>query len=145
MTQGPRDIVHGLSCLLASVSSGNSKSLALLQSKMTATNGRFQRIPRLIELEDDLDRSPVSLEAVSANSPTETSSERETEQLRSAPIPAPFWHTQNASDGAMESFWLNGTGLPESIRAGFLSHVDHPALDAVPFREQEMPWSFGIT
>lgn len=145
MTQGPRDIVHGLSCLLTSVSSGNSKSLALLQSKMAATNGRFQRIPRLIELEDDLDRSPVSLEPVSANSPSETSSERETEQLRPAPIPAPFRHKQKASDGSTANFWRNGTGLPESIRAGFLSHEDHLALDAIPFREQEMPWSFGIT
>lgn len=145
MTQGPRDVVHGLSRLLASVSSRNSKSLALLQDKMAATNWRFQQIPRLIEVEDDLARSPVSLEPTLANSPTETSSELETKQLRPAPTSASFQHTHKASDGSTTNFWLNGTGLPESVRDEFLNHVGHLALDAAPFREHKMPWNFGIT
>jgi hypothetical protein len=71
MTQGPHDIFHGLSYLLASLSGGQSKSLTLLQAKMATTNMPFQQIPRLIELEDDLVRNPVSLESAFGNYPTE--------------------------------------------------------------------------
>ena len=77
MTQGPRDIFHGFSCLLASLSGGQSKSLALLQGKMASANVPFQQIPRFIELKEDVIPSPDSVEPVKAISPTDLSYELE--------------------------------------------------------------------
>ena len=112
---------------------------------MATTNNRFQQIPRLIELEDSPARSPASLAPTSANSLTETSSEPETEQLNRAPTSTPFW-LHKASNDCMTNLWLDGSDSPEFLRPGFLNHAGHhPSLDATPFREHEMSWSFGIT
>jgi hypothetical protein len=71
MTQGPRDIFHGLSCLLASLGGSNSRSLTLLQAKMAASNVPFLSIPRLVEVHDDNVASPNSNEIISPLSPGE--------------------------------------------------------------------------
>ena len=69
MTQGPRDIFHGLSCLLASLSGSNSKSLNLLQGKMAASRVPLLPIPRFVEVRDVTIASPGSNEIDPAISP----------------------------------------------------------------------------
>lgn len=53
MSYGPREIFHGLGCLLASLSGGVSKPLKLLQRKMAASSVPFLPIPRFVEIPDD--------------------------------------------------------------------------------------------
>ena len=69
MKQGPRDILHGLSCLLVSLSGGNSRTLNLLQGKMAASAVPVLSIPRLVEIPDANLTSPDSNGMNSANSP----------------------------------------------------------------------------
>jgi hypothetical protein len=69
MKQGPRDILHGLSCLLVSLSGGNSRTLNLLQGKMAASTAPILSIPRLVEIPDPSQTSPDSNGVNSANSP----------------------------------------------------------------------------
>jgi hypothetical protein len=64
MIQGPREIFHGLSSLLASLSGSNSRCLNLLQAKMAASSVPFLSIPRLVEVHDDNVASPDSSEII---------------------------------------------------------------------------------
>jgi hypothetical protein len=68
MTQGPRDIFHGLSRLLVSLSGGQLNLVSLLQGKIASSPAPFQPIPRLIELNDGFTIGPSSREYV-LNSP----------------------------------------------------------------------------
>jgi hypothetical protein len=145
MTQGPRDIFHGLSCLLASLSGGQSKALALLQGKMAAANLPSKQIPRFIELEDNVVRSPVSVEPAFANSPTELPYDLDSEQLRTAPTSTPFQPIHKDSDYFTTSVWMEGTTLIQSDRIGFSNHAGHTALDTAQLRDHELPWSLGMT
>lgn len=67
MIQGPRDIFHGLSCLLASLSGDQSKSISLLQAKMTAAD--VPQILRFVELQDNLVQSPAPAEQTAVSLP----------------------------------------------------------------------------
>lgn len=139
MIQGPRDVFHGLSCLLASLSGGQSKSLALLRCKMAAADVPFQQIPRFIEVADETVSSPVSMEPAFPNSPTECSYELETEQLRTAPTSAPFQPIKTDSDRSTTSVWPDETAPPQSVRPGF---SDGEALDTVQSQHHELFWRY---
>lgn len=52
MKQSPRDVFRGLSCLLVSLSGGNSRSLDLLQGKMAASTVPILSIPRFVDVHD---------------------------------------------------------------------------------------------
>jgi hypothetical protein len=51
--QEPRQVFHGLSSLLASMSDGNSHLLTLLQSKISQSQVPFVSIPRLMETDEE--------------------------------------------------------------------------------------------
>lgn len=102
MTHGPRDVFHSLSCLLATLSGGQSKTLTLLQGKMAAAKLPFQQIPRFIELEEDHTRSLVSVEPTYTNSATEF------------PI---YKYSENPTASA----WMDETAPSQFIRPGISS------------------------
>ena len=143
MVQGPRDVFYGLSSLLASLSGGQSKSLALLQGKMAAAKVPVQQVPRLIEFEDDLARSPVAVEL--ANSPTKLLHELDTEHSRQTPTFVPFGSMKNDPDHSTTSIWTAGTALPQSHQPGLAEHAGHATPDAAQFREYELPWGLFMT
>jgi hypothetical protein len=145
MTQGPRDIFHGLSCLLASLSGGQSKSLTLLQGKMAAANMPFQQIPRFIELKDDLIRRPISLELAFANSPIERSYELKTEPFGPAPTSMPFQPIHKGSDRYTASVWLDGTALHQYVPPGFSNHAVQATLGTAQFQDHGLQFNLGLT
>jgi hypothetical protein len=138
MTQGPRDLFHSLSCLLATLSGGQSKTLALLQGKMAAAKLPFQQIPRFIELEDRVG-IPVSTEPTYTNSPTELPYEFEGRKLRTTPTSAPVQPIYKYSENFTTSAWVDETAAPQFIRPGYAT------LDVAQFRDPEISWSLGIT
>ena len=89
MTQGPRDIFHGLSCLLAAPSGRHSRSLALLQGKMAASSVPFQSVPRFIEKVDNSMTNPLTDQVNPANSPLETDCMNTTERSPTVATPYP--------------------------------------------------------
>lgn len=145
MTQGPRDVFHSLSCLLAALSGGQSKTLALLQGKMAAAKLPFQQIPRFIKLEEDHARSPASVEPTYTNSPTELPYEFEGRKLRTTPTSAPVQPIYEYSENSTASAWMDGTASPPFIRPGISSPTDYVTLGVAQFRDPEMPWSLGVT
>ena len=114
MTQGPRDVFHSLSCLLATLSGGQSKTLALLQGKMAAAELPFQQIPRFIELEEDHARSPVSVEPTYTNSPTELPYEFEGRKSHTTPTSAPVQPIYKYSEQLYDQY-LDGRDCPTTI------------------------------
>jgi hypothetical protein len=145
MTQGPRDVFHSLSCLLAALSGGQSKTLALLQGKMAAAKLPFQQIPRFIKLEEDHARSPASVEPTYTNSPTELPYEFEGRKLRITPTSAPVQPIYEYSENSTASAWMDGTASPQFIRPGISSPTDYVTSGVAQFRDPEMPWSLGVT
>jgi hypothetical protein len=145
MTQGPRDVFHSLSCLLATLSGGQSKTLALLQGKMAAAKLPFQQIPRFIELEEDHTRSPVSVEPIYTSSATELPYGFEGRKLRTAPTSAPVQPIYKYSETSTTSAWMDRTTPPQFIRPGISSPTGCVTLDVTQFQDPEMPWSLGIT
>ena len=145
MTHGPRDLFHSLSCLLATLSGGQSKTLALLQGKMAAAKLPFQQIPRFIELEEGHVGVPVSAEPIYTNSPTELPYEFEGRKLRTTPTLAPVQPTYKYSEDSTTSAWVDGTAPTQFIRPGISSPTGYVTLDVAQFRDPEIPWSLGIT
>jgi hypothetical protein len=121
MTQGPRDVFHSLSCLLATLSGGQSKTLTLLQGKMAAAKLPFQQIPRFIELEEDHTRSPVSVEPTYTNSATEFPCGFEGQKLRTTPTSAPVQPIYKYSENPTASAWMDETAPSQFIRPGISS------------------------
>ena len=99
VTQGPRDIFHGLGCLLASLSGGNSRSLTLLQGKMAASSVPFLPIPRLVEFHDDNEASPNSNEIKFAISPGEPHNEAPSSEWVPASVVTAV-HQRNEPNGS---------------------------------------------
>jgi hypothetical protein len=118
MTQGPHDVFHSLSYFLATLSGGQSKTLALLQGKMAEAKLPFQQIPRFIELEEGRSRSPVSVEPAYANSPPELPYEFERRKLRTTPTSAPVQLIYKYSENSAASVWMDGTAPPQLTRPG---------------------------
>ena len=144
MTQGPRDIFHGLSCLLASLAGGQSKSLALLQGKTAAANVPFQQVPRFIEVEDNHVRSPVLMEPAFASSPAERSHELDTGNLRKTPISTPFQPMYNDSDHHTTGTWMDRAIFPQDRRPGLPNNESYNTLDAAKFSDHKSPWRLGL-
>ena len=145
MTQGPRDIFHGLSCLLASLSGGRSKSLALLQGKMVAAKVPFQQIPRFIALSGDFVKSPASVEPTFANPTTELSYDFESQQLRATPTSVPIHPTHQGSDHFTPSVWTYGPTRPEFVQDGFSKRTAHLTFDTAQSGITDVPWTSGMT
>ena len=72
VTQEPREVFHGLSSLLASLSDGNSHLLTLLQSKMAQSPVPFVTVPRLLEVEEVVAVDMMSPERVPTAEPLPT-------------------------------------------------------------------------
>ena len=120
MTQGPRDVFHSLSCLLATLGGGQSKTLALLQGKMAAAKLPFQQIPRFIELEEAHTRSPVSVEPTYTHPPTKLSYEFEGRKLHTMPTSTPVQPNYKYSENSTTGAWMDETA-PQFIRPGISS------------------------
>jgi hypothetical protein len=98
MKQGPRDILHGLSCLLVSLSGGNSRTLNLLQGKMAASAVPVLSIPRFVEVPDASLTSPDSNGMNSANSPQDLEYESPSSEWN-----APMHQSNESSDSTVSS------------------------------------------
>ncbi len=147
MTQGPRDIFHGLSCLLASLSGGQSTTLALLQGKMTAANVPFQQIPRFIELREELVRSPDSVESVKANSPMNLSYELEYHQSISDVLTSESdgCRPEDANQLNHGSWILPQTSFPFVTESGMINEVDFRTLSTPRLGDSATSWSSPMT
>jgi hypothetical protein len=97
MKQGPRDILHGLSCFLVSLSGGNSRTLNLLQGKMAASTVPVHSIPRFAEIPDSSLASPDSNGMNTANSPQDLEYESPSREWN------PPMHQLNASSDSTVS------------------------------------------
>ena len=147
MIQGPRDIFHGLSCLLASLSGGQSRSLALLQGKLAEANVPFQQIPRFIEISEDLVRSPDSIEPVKAISPTELSYELEYHQTMAdastfrLDVPRP----QDANQSSHNLLGGTQNSFPFVVEAGMLNEVDSRPFNTPGLGDSATHWNLHMT
>jgi len=129
MTQGPRDIFHGLSYLLGSLSGGQSRSLALLQSKIAELKTPFVSIPRFVEIHDRAETSPSSSDAKSINSPISADFPLPRREWRASPTSLPIVPKRNASDDTVHRAWAQQMRAPSPLR------LDQPELstDQMPY------------
>ena len=112
MTQGPRDIFHGLSCLLASLSGGQSKPLNLLQGKVAASTIPFQSIPRFLEIKEDTVSSCASGELSSATSPVGPELPFHGTDFPRAQNSMPIQLKRQDSDKSVSSIWTEQVSPP---------------------------------
>jgi hypothetical protein len=131
MTQGPRDIFHGLSCLLASLSGGNSQSLTLLQGKMAESTVPFRPIPRFVEVHDDNIASPNSNELNSAISPRSADLEYSSDEWHQAPVMGSH-HSRNDSNETQQGSWIQplSSNQPEPFFVSSLPVMNHDGYAA---------------
>ena len=131
MTQGPRDIFHGLSCLLVSLGGSNSRSLNLLQGKMAASRVPFLPIPRFVEVQDDIIASPESDEINPAISPrnSEYESPGLNERLPTSPL-ASMHRRDRSRDSTLST--VTGDVSAARFESSFASQVpvvNHSCLE----------------
>jgi hypothetical protein len=137
MTQGPRDIFHGLSCLLASLSDGSSRSLSLLQGKMAASAVPFLPILRFVEVNDDDLASPNSNEVNSAISPAEAGFDFPPSEWIPQPAVASL-HQRSESNGSRPNGIVQSIS-PTHLEASFVSGL--PVLDHPRFGAPAVNWT----
>jgi hypothetical protein len=124
MTQGPRDIFHGLSHLLGSLSGGQSRSLALLQGKIAELKTPFVSIPRFVEIHDQVETSPSSNDARSIHSPISPDFPLPRE-WRASPVSLPIVPKRSVSDDTVPRAWVQQVRAPSPLR------LDHPELSTI--------------
>jgi len=145
MTQGPRDIFHGLSCLLAALSGGKSKSLTLLQAKMAASSVPFQQIPRFIEVHDEHTISSMSAEQTREGSPAKA-------EYRTNLLEWP--ETSNSASGSLKhqdseisgfNGWTEESSPPRMPNTLAFHYTAYPVLNPIPRSELGMMYDPGLT